>query len=68
MKIDTTGVIISTVLGVDKSNLGSDYICVWDADSLPMHIHKSVLEYLCRSVYGSTPQESQSKNSDDPFI
>lgn len=59
MKLDKNGAIISSVTGAQTSLLGNDYIVMWDGEGMPIHIHKSVIEYLCTGLYGPRKAPNQ---------
>jgi len=46
MKIDKTGIHIEKCTVAEQSNLGPDYICMWDDEGMPIHINKAVVNYL----------------------
>ena len=51
MKLDQNGAVISNVTAAQISNLGNDFVCMWDSEGLPIHIHKDVIEYLYNGTH-----------------
>ena len=67
MNFGKEGAEIRTCKGSDKSNLGEDFIVMWDDEGVPIHIHKKIVEYLYEQIKGDLKTEIPLVN-DSPFI
>lgn len=57
MRLDKNGAVITKVVSAQISNLGHDFVCMWDDEGLPIHIHKDVIDYSHNGIH---PQPSPS--------
>ncbi len=59
MILDGRGAIIDNITGIDNSILGNEYIVIWDSQNMPIHIKRTVLDFMCNAVNGNNPQQPQ---------
>ena len=64
MKLDKNGAVISTITAAQMSTIGSEYVCMWDEEGLPIHIHTGVIDYLHNGIHPH-PNPTQSPFIDD---
>ena len=46
MVFNTNGAVIAGISRADYSTLRDDYIVMWDTDNCPIHIKRSIIDYL----------------------
>ena len=46
MRFDKNGAVIDSITEVQLSILGNDYVVMWDAEGSPIHIKRTVIEYI----------------------
>ncbi len=63
MKLDINGAVISNVKTAQISNLGNDFVCMWDEEGLPIHIHKDVIDYLYNGTHPQPVQPTPKKEN-----
>ena len=53
MHVNSNGVVITKIQGgIKNSSLGDDYVVTWDAEGLPMHINRNVIDEMVKAIYG----------------
>jgi hypothetical protein len=66
MKIQKNGILITNVKIAEQSNIGDDYICMWDDDGMPIHINKAVVDYLHSMTH--LPKQPTTAKLDDTLV
>ena len=46
MVFNANGAVISGVIRAEYSPIRDDYVVIWDLDNCPIHIKRSVIDYL----------------------
>jgi len=68
MVFNSYGAVISAITGADYSTLIDDYIVMWDETGCPIHIKRSIIDYLHSIPVRPTIIPNLPINENDVFI
>jgi hypothetical protein len=68
MVFNSNGAVIAGITRADYSTLRDDYIVMWDETGCPIHIKRSIIDYLHTIPVRTTIIPNHPVNGNDVFI